>query len=68
MLSTYTGFIKPESHEQLDAYTQDFVREELLRKVAIAVLTIPVDGRSALKLIDIDLRGQKDACCAGNRN
>jgi len=50
----------PLRPERFGAFAENHVRDELLKKVAAAALTLPFDGRSAPKLMDVYLRGLKD--------
>lgn len=51
--------IKPGRSEQSSTDAEGYVRDELLKRVTVGALTIPVDGRSAPKLLDVHLHGLK---------
>lgn len=60
LLSTDTGPNKPESREQVGDFVHAHVRAVLVRKIAVGVMTLPVDGHSASKVLELFLRGLKD--------
>ncbi len=57
--------IQPGRSGPLHTDAEGYVLDELLKRVAVGALTLPADGRSAPKLLDISLRGSRAVRSAG---
>lgn len=55
LIGTDTDLIKPDRPEQVDEFAENYVRDGLLKTVAVAARSLRVDSRSAMKLVNIYL-------------